>query len=201
MYRGPALAIQGSLFGSGFLVMILLLITGSGSFNAQALENQNIPANAPSYTDPNLAQVSLITNCELNLSYPDEVLQWCEIITRYSLQRGLDPNLVAAVILQESGGNYLVLSHSGAVGLMQVMPRDGIAATFACVNGPCFANRPTISELQDPEFNISYGTKMLSNLLSKYGNMREALRAYGPMDVGYFYADKVLGIYENNSFQ
>ena len=200
MYRGPTLAIQGSLFGSGFLVMILLLITGSSSFKAQAIDNQSIPANIPSNSDQYQTDSSIITNCNLNLSYPDEVLQWCEFITKYSLQQGLDPNLVAALVLQESGGNYLAMSHSGAVGLMQVMPRDGIAASFSCANGPCFANRPTISELRDPEFNISYGTNMLSNLLSRYGSMREALRAYGPMDMGYFYADKVLGIYENHKF-
>jgi len=44
--------------------------------------------------------------------------------------------LIAAVILQESGGDPSAYSSSGAVGLMQVMPRDGIAAEFMCVNGP-----------------------------------------------------------------
>ena len=78
---------------------------------------------------------------------------------------------------------------------MQVMPRDGLAASFMCVNGPCFANRPTTEQLQDPEFNISYGTKMLAELVSKYGNMRDALRYYGPKDVGYYYADIVLSLY------
>jgi soluble lytic murein transglycosylase-like protein len=98
-------------------------------------------------------------------------------------------------MLQESGGNHLAYSHSGAVGLLQVMPRDGIAAGFMCKNGPCFAKRPTISELQDPEFNINYGAGMLSGLNNKYLDIREALKSYGPMDVGYAYADKVLAIY------
>jgi hypothetical protein len=39
---------------------------------------------------------------------------------------------------------------------------------------------------------------MLAGLLQRYGNMREALRAYGPMDVGYGYADIVMGIYSHN---
>jgi hypothetical protein len=38
---------------------------------------------------------------------------------------------------------------------------------------------------------------MLAGLGSKQGNVREALRAYGPMNVGYYYADKVLGIYQS----
>jgi hypothetical protein len=31
-------------------------------------------------------------------------------------------------------------------------------------------------------------------LFSRFGNMRDALKSYGPMDVGYSYADKVLAI-------
>jgi soluble lytic murein transglycosylase-like protein len=82
------------------------------------------------------------------------------------------------------------------VGLMQVMPRDGLAAGFMCGGRPCFSSRPSMSDLYDPEFNISYGTRMLSNLNNKYGNMRDALMAYGPANVGYYYADIVLGLYE-----
>ena len=89
---------------------------------------------------------------------------------------------------------YLFLYHRR---LMQVMPRDGIAETFICQNGPCFSARPSMAELYDPQFNISYGVKMLAGLQHREGNMREALRLYGPMDVGYSYADLVLNIYEN----
>jgi hypothetical protein len=51
-----------------------------------------------------------------------------------------------------------------------------------------------MEELFNPEFNISYGTKMLSQLIDKYGDLRTALKAYGPKDVGYYYADIVLNI-------
>jgi soluble lytic murein transglycosylase-like protein len=103
---------------------------------------------------------------------------------------------VAAVIWQESGGDPLAYSRSGAVGLMQVMPRDGIAAKFVCVNGPCFASRPSSEQLRDPAFNVAYGTRMLGELLQRHGNLRDALKAYGPMDRGYSYADKVLTLYQ-----
>ena len=115
---------------------------------------------------------------------------------RHASRNQLDPNLIAAIIWQESGGNPRAYSKSGAVGLMQVMPRDGIAATFQCINGPCFTNRPTISELQKPNFNIKYGTGMIIGLLQKHGSLREALKFYGPMNVEYYYADKVLKIYQ-----
>ncbi len=135
--------------------------------------------------------------CTLPTSYPQDVLQWCDLIEDSAQEAGLPAALIAAVILQESGGDPLAYSSSGAVGLMQVMPRDGIAAEFMCVNGPCFASRPTIEELQDPAYNIAYGSQMLAGLYAKYGSYREALFHYGPMNIGYHYADLVIKIWEN----
>jgi len=137
------------------------------------------------------------SRCRVSDRYPEKITQWCRLITKYADRHGLDPDLLAALIWQESGGNPTAYSKSGAVGLMQVMPRDGIAASFMCVNGPCFTNRPSIAELQDPEFNVKFGSAMLAGLINKYGDTREALKYYGPMDGGYYYADKVLGIFEN----
>ncbi|HAF61645.1 MAG TPA: hypothetical protein DCK95_04895 [Anaerolineaceae bacterium] len=131
----------------------------------------------------------------LSSSYPPAIQQWEELISRHATQYGLDPNLIAALILQESGGNAQAYSTSGAVGLMQIMPRDGIAQSFMCNDHPCFQNRPSMQELYDPQFNIDYGTRYLANLISKYGDEREALYHYGPYDTGYRYADTVLAIY------
>ena len=134
--------------------------------------------------------------CRVSDSFPEEVRQWCELITQYADEHNVAPDLVAAVIWLESGGKATAYSRSGAVGLMQVMPRDGIAEKFQCINGPCFASRPTIEELEDPAYNIEYGTRMLAGLFERKNSWRDALRSYGPMDVGYSYADKVLAIYE-----
>lgn len=135
------------------------------------------------------------SGCSIPPSYPDSILQWCQSIEQVAAYYGLDPSLVAAVMLQESGGDPEAYSKSGAVGLMQVMPSDGLAEGFMCINGPCFSSRPTTEELLDPHFNIDYGTGLLSGLISKYGDIREGLRAYGPMNSGYSYADIVLAIY------
>lgn len=155
------------------------------------------PESAPPPIESTASEVAVEgAACEVSPKFPDKILRWCELITEQANRRGLPPDLIAALILQESGGNPTAYSKSGAVGLMQVMPRDGLAAGFMCVNGPCFSNRPTIAELEDPGFNVSYGTKMLAGLLNKKGNMRDALKSYGPMNVGYYYADIVLGLYE-----
>jgi soluble lytic murein transglycosylase-like protein len=135
--------------------------------------------------------------CSLSQRYPAEIHQWCALIEASAQDNHLPPNLIAAVMLQESGGDPLSYSSSGAVGLMQVMPRDGIAAEFMCINGPCFAPRPTIAELQDPAFNISYGTHMLADLYESHGSYQEALYHYGPVGMDYRYADLVLKIWEN----
>lgn len=136
-------------------------------------------------------------SCSISERYPAEVLRWCEMIEQSAAENSLPAGLIAAVILQESGGNPESYSSSGAVGLMQIMPKDGIASKFVCINGPCFASRPTIEELQDPSFNIKYGSNMLAELYAKHGSYREALFRYGPMDIGYHYADLVLKIWEN----
>lgn len=137
------------------------------------------------------------TSCAISKGYPNEIRYWCEFITSYAQQNNLDPNLIAALIWQESGGDPEIISRDGAVGLMQIMPRDGKAADFMCVNGPCFANRPSTTELKDPEFNIAWGTGFLSRLQQSKGNIRDALKAYGPANVDYYYADKVLAIYHS----
>lgn len=198
MSNGPSLVLKGTIIGSlvvGLLGWILAAhikiipktevayAASSGSTEQQSAGTESQPAHEE--------------NCQVSLSYPEKILRWCEVITRMANRAELSPNLIAAVILQESGGDTDAYSGSGAVGLMQVMPRDGLAASFECINGPCFASRPTIEELQNPEYNVEYGTGMLAGLIGRLGSLREALKAYGPMDRGYSYADIVLTIYEN----
>src|SRR3972149_7526125 len=46
-----------------------------------------------------------------------------QAVSRHSAANGLDPMLVMAVIVVESGGNPRAVGPQGAAGLMQVMPR------------------------------------------------------------------------------
>jgi len=154
-------------------------------------------ASSPPSIQPENALDIKGSQCTLSHYFPDSIQQWCQIIEENAAAVSLDPNLIAAVILQESGGNPVVVSHSGAVGLMQVMPNDGIAASFQCINGPCFASRPSSEQLMVPSFNVNYGTQMLANLFAKHGNIRDALYSYGPMSVGYSYADIILQIFHS----
>lgn len=157
-----------------------------------AAELETSSQTVPNYPEDGSAE------CSLSAGYPDSISRWCDLIERNANEHGVDANLIAAVMLQESGGNPDAYSKSGAVGLMQVMPRDGLASSFVCVNGPCFASRPSMDELFVPEFNVSFGVRMLAGLINRYGSVREALRAYGPMNMGYRYADIVLNIMDQH---
>lgn len=127
------------------------------------------------------------------------MLEYCDLIQNAATNTGLDSKLIAVLVAWESAGDRVAKSYQGAVGLMQVMPRDGISANQMCINGPCFADRPTIAELEDPAFNLEYGSDFLAGLVSKYG-LREALFRYGPKDVGYEgYADPLLTLYNKIS--
>lgn len=209
MKGGALLIIFGTLAGSLLLALFLWKISGNLSHDGG--QNSPIPGQVQTYgeksepanqeegdKDENNPSDAATADCAISQSYPKEVYRWCKLITHYASQRKLSPDLVAAVILQESGGNPDAYSSSGAVGLMQVMPSDGLASSFLCANGPCFMDRPSRSKLVNPEFNLKYGTGMLARLHKNHGDLREALRYYGPMDVGYAYANKVLAIYDTH---
>lgn len=174
--------------GIAFGILVLVLLS--------RLVNPTLVAEAATeVANSDSREVNSSGACSFYDRYPDKIKPWCGLIESTSAKYGMDPLLIAAVMLQESGGQPEIMSTSGAVGLMQVMPRDGISASFQCINGPCFASRPTIEELKDPTFNVDFGVRMLAGLTKRHGDVREALKSYGPYDVGYRYADQVLAIY------
>lgn len=111
------------------------------------------------------------------LLYP---LDYKDSIKKYSMERDLRPNFVAAIIYTESRFNPKSVSSAGALGLMQVMPGtgDSIAAEMGEKTG----------DLTDPDISIKYGTWYIKGLLDKYGGDTDlALTAY---NAGVARADK-----------
>jgi soluble lytic murein transglycosylase len=104
------------------------------------------------------------------LRYP---LRYEQIVTGHAENYNLDPQLVAAVIYQESKFDANAVSSSGAVGLMQLLPEtaQGIADR---TGGHGWHE----SDLVNPELNIRYGSWYLRHLLDKYGSEELALAAY-----------------------
>jgi soluble lytic murein transglycosylase len=96
-----------------------------------------------------------------------------DIIRQQAAEKDVDPSLIAAVIYAESRFRDQT-SSAGARGLMQITPDT--ALDIAKKSG---ATTFTLSDLGDPQINISYGTYHLRDLLQRYdGNEVAALAAY-----------------------
>ena len=120
----------------------------------------------------------------LSVSWPPAILQWSEPISIASEIYSLDPDLIAAVIMMESGGNAEAHGGSGEYGLMQIMPYH------ACVSW-------------EPIQNIDCGASILARLIERAGGSKSlGLAAYNAGETGrdrdgkgLGYANKVLTLY------
>ncbi|HMD48445.1 MAG TPA: lytic transglycosylase domain-containing protein [Bryobacteraceae bacterium] len=87
------------------------------------------------------------------------------LIQESAQRESVRPDLLRAVIGQESGSRPCAVSPKGAQGLMQLMP--SVIEQFG------------VRDPFDPKQNVEAGTKLLKQLLTKYnGDMRLALSAY-----------------------
>jgi soluble lytic murein transglycosylase len=109
-------------------------------------------------------------NWYARIRYP---LSYQEIIVGHAKNYDLDPALLAAVIYRESKFDPDARSDSGAIGLMQLLP-DTAKGIAIHTGGSKFV----VSDLENPEINIRYGSFYLRRLIRKYGNVRLALAAY-----------------------
>jgi soluble lytic murein transglycosylase-like protein len=100
-------------------------------------------------------------------------LKYREEIEEHARERGLDPNLVRGLILQESYYNPRAKSRVGATGLMQLMPPT--ASEHAKRLRIAFA----VSRLENPDVNIALGTYHLRMLVNMFkGNVYLAVASY-----------------------
>jgi hypothetical protein len=116
-------------------------------------------------------------------------------VHRYAELYGRDSNLVLAMIATESNFNPKVVSHMGAIGLMQVMPQW---KKVLAIDG----------DLSDVELSIKYGLTILGFYSEMYKDLEMSLTAYnrgpGPVDFALMkgqdpknkYAPRVLAVYE-----
>ena len=102
----------------------------------------------------------------------DTVRQWGDRIEAEARRHDLAPELVLAVMVQESGGRPDAVSPVGATGLMQLMPDT--------------AREVGVSDPLDPSQNIAGGARYLAHLRDRFGDDLElVLAAYnaGPGNV------------------
>jgi soluble lytic murein transglycosylase-like protein len=91
--------------------------------------------------------------------------QYDSIIEQAAVSAAVEPNLLRAVIVVESGFNSHAVSKRGAVGLMQLMPAT--------------ASRFGVSNPYDARQNVHAGARYLKFLIDRFGHdIRLALAAY-----------------------
>jgi soluble lytic murein transglycosylase len=84
----------------------------------------------------------------------------------------VDAMLVAGLVRQESAFESGAISHAGAVGLMQVLPKT--ASKLARK----LKVRYTRARLTNPGYNLQLGSRYLADLIRAYGTQEAALAAY-----------------------
>jgi soluble lytic murein transglycosylase len=96
-----------------------------------------------------------------------------DIIRQQAAEKGVEPDLIAAVIWQESKFRDQT-SNAGARGLMQITP-----STAKVIESLSGGQNFQFDDLSDPDLNIRYGTFYLRYLIDKFeGNTVAALAAY-----------------------
>lgn len=91
--------------------------------------------------------------------------RYTPLVEEAASQNKLDPSLLHAVILAESGYNPRAVSRKGAMGLMQLMPDT--------------ASRYGVSDAFDPAQNVHAGARYLGDLLQLFNqDLNLALAAY-----------------------
>lgn len=94
------------------------------------------------------------------------------IVETAARREQLSPDLLRAVIRQESAGYPCAVSRQGAVGLMQLMPAT--------------ARQLAVRDALNPKQNVEAGARLLRQLVDRYpGDLASALAAYnaGPAPV------------------
>jgi beta-lactamase regulating signal transducer with metallopeptidase domain len=97
---------------------------------------------------------------------PEQVAGFETEIVTAAQRHGVDPDLLAIVVLVESRGDPQARSPIGARGLMQVMPQT--AAAIAAERGLEHSD----DELDDPTYNLDLGAWYLARQLEEFGTDR-----------------------------
>ncbi len=123
------------------------------------------------------------------------------LVHQVSLEHGVDPKLVDALVHVESAYNPRAVSRRGAMGLMQLMPDTAV--------------RLEVDDPFDPEENVRGGVREFSRLVDRYsGNLQLALAAYNagegavakyrgvpPYPETRSYVSKILSIYTGRPYR
>ncbi len=120
------------------------------------------------YPQPDARRVEDMPVSVARVLYP---LPFYSSVSTAASREKVDPMIVAGVMRQESAFLPDAVSHAGAVGLMQVLPKTA----------PHLSKRLNLrysrAKLFDPDYNVQLGTLYLADLIAQFG-VEGALAAY-----------------------
>lgn len=111
-------------------------------------------------------------NAEMNQTYINE--QYVSYVHDICEEYNICPELIIAMIEAESDGRAGVISKSGAVGLMQVVPKWHTDRM----------DRLGVTNIYDPYSNILVGVDYIAELASKYHDVPVVLMCYNEGEYG-----------------
>lgn len=114
-----------------------------------------------------------VPNKIMKILYP---IEYENLVTLYSQEYQVDEYLIYAIIKAESNFEIDAVSSKGAKGLMQLM--ENTAKDVVKRVNIDISSEDLSEKLLEPDININLGTKYISILLQKYGNIPVALTAY-----------------------
>ena len=114
-----------------------------------------------------------VPNKIMKILYP---IEYENLVTLYSQEYQVDEYLIYAIIKAESNFDINAVSNKGAKGLMQLM--ENTAKDVIKKVNIDISSEDLSEKLLEPDININLGTKYISILLQKYGNIPVALTAY-----------------------
>lgn len=190
LYQGSAFNLSRLLFA----VLIFFLIFIINAFEANDISR--LAEDGPSISTEDYAAVLIKKSNHFKDRKKAEQF-FTPIIVQAANQHDIDPALIKAIIMAESGYNPQAVSKKGAKGLMQLMPKTAEALG--------------VEDLFNPRHNINGGVKYFKHLLGLFeGDIELALAAYNagirrvrehqgipPIGATKYYIDKVFEYYDH----
>ena len=111
----------------------------------------------------------VLRNMIIKINYPQK---YSEYIEKYAEEFQVEKELIYAMIKAESNFKAEAISNKEALGLMQILESTALEVAAE------LEIEVTKEEILNPETNIRLGTKYISNLIKKYGNIELAIASY-----------------------
>jgi soluble lytic murein transglycosylase-like protein len=197
--------VSGGIIRPLLIVAVIWSVTSTSRNNGQKVTYYEIPTtlDLAAETEQILPFVSVRKTGQIPPSFSGRKAErlYHKFIIQTAGQYQIDPALIKAIILAESGYNPKAVSQKGAKGLMQLMP--GTAEELG------------VEDIFNPQQNITGGIQYFKHLVNRFnGDVKLALAAYNagsrhvrnyngvpPFKATQYYVKKVLTYYQRYKSQ